>query len=176
MELTPYVEELRHQLLVAAEPGGDDARLVAERLSAALESATRLVLLDALSAAADAITVDLAPGSVDVRLRGLDPEFVVIPSEVDRFSDDREAGRADAVPIAGRPPVVDGEEGGTSRITLRLAEGLKVRIEEAAGREGISVNSWLARTVAAALDPAGAESRARSASPPGGQRFTGWVR
>ncbi|WP_432167068.1 hypothetical protein [Streptomyces sp. bgisy031] len=32
-----------------------------------------------LSAAMDEITRELAPGSVDVRLRGLDPDFVVTP-------------------------------------------------------------------------------------------------
>ncbi|NDZ86685.1 hypothetical protein G3I23_14135, partial [Streptomyces sp. SID10115] len=79
MNLTQYVDQLRQELAVAAEAGGDEARALAERLTAPLESAARLTLLNALSAAADEITVDLAPGSVDVRLRGLDPEFVVTP-------------------------------------------------------------------------------------------------
>ena len=69
MDLMPYVENLRRQLAVAAEAGGPDARALAERLTGALESAARLALLEALSAAADEITRDLAPGSVDVRLR-----------------------------------------------------------------------------------------------------------
>src|ERR1700723_3101741 len=77
MDLTQYVSDLRHQLTVAAEVGGDDARVLAERLTAPLESAVRLALLDALSAAAAEITRDLAPGSVDVRLRGREPTFVV---------------------------------------------------------------------------------------------------
>src|SRR5438876_39533 len=54
MDLTPYVSNLRHELAVAADAGGDDARALAERLTAPLESAVRLVLLDALSAAAAA--------------------------------------------------------------------------------------------------------------------------
>src|SRR3954471_1815022 len=65
MDLTPHVEQIRGQLAVAAEAGGDDARALAERLTAPLESAVRLTLLDALSAAADEITRDLAPGSVE---------------------------------------------------------------------------------------------------------------
>src|SRR6478672_11998311 len=77
MDLTPYVSNLRHELAVAADAGGDDARELAERLTAPLESATRLTLLTVLSAAMDEITRELAPGSVDVRLRGLDPAFVV---------------------------------------------------------------------------------------------------
>src|SRR5437899_8461206 len=79
MDLTPYIDNLRRELAVAAEAGGEAARPLAERLSAALESATRLALLEALSAAADEITTDLAPGSVEVRLRGRDPDFIVTP-------------------------------------------------------------------------------------------------
>jgi hypothetical protein len=60
---------------------GEDARALAERLTAPLEAATRLVLLNALSAAAE-ITRELAPASVEVRLRGLDPNFVVTPTTV----------------------------------------------------------------------------------------------
>ena len=87
MDLTQHVEELRHQLELAAEAGGDDARVVAGRLTAALESAARLVLLDEISAAAAEIALDLAPGSVDVRLHGRDPEFVVTPPPVDHPAD-----------------------------------------------------------------------------------------
>ena len=79
MDLTPYVDTLRRELAVAAEAGGEDARELAERLTAPLESATRLTMLNVLSAAMDEITRELAPGSVDVRLRGLDPDFVVTP-------------------------------------------------------------------------------------------------
>src|ERR1700750_3308904 len=79
MDLTPHVEQIRGQLAVAAEAGGEDARALAERLTAPLESAIRLTLLDALSAAADEITRDLAPGSVELRLRGRDPSFGVTP-------------------------------------------------------------------------------------------------
>jgi hypothetical protein len=53
MDLTPYVENLRRELAVAADAGGDDVRALAERLTAPLESAVRLMLLDALSAAGD---------------------------------------------------------------------------------------------------------------------------
>ena len=79
MDLTPYVDTIRRDLAVAAEAGGDEARELAERLTAPLESAIRLTMLNVLSAAMDEITRELAPGSVDVRLRGLDPDFVVTP-------------------------------------------------------------------------------------------------
>src|SRR3954464_4018428 len=77
MDLSPYVENLRHDLVRAAEAGGEDARQLAERLTAALEPSVRLALLDALSAAADEITRELAPGSVPVSLRPAAPALVV---------------------------------------------------------------------------------------------------
>jgi len=83
MDLAPYVETLRRDLAVAADAGGDDARALAERLVAPLDPAVRLMLLDALSSAADEITRELAPGSVELRLRAGEPGFVVTPAPVD---------------------------------------------------------------------------------------------
>src|SRR3954447_18969041 len=80
MELTSYVETLRRDLAVAAEAGGEDARALAERLTAPLEASIRLMLLDALSAAADDITRERARGRVERRLRGGEPEFVAAPA------------------------------------------------------------------------------------------------
>jgi hypothetical protein len=174
MDLTQYVNDLRHQLEVAAEAGGDEARALAERLTAPLESATRLVLLEALSVAASEITRDLAPGSVDLRLRGRDPEFVVTPAPASPdFGDDAGQGSG-AAPSSGQSVPEDIDEGGMSRTTLRLPDHLKLRMEEAASREGLSVNSWLVRTVAAAMEPRerGPVQRARL----GGEQYTGWVR
>ncbi|MFE9726920.1 toxin-antitoxin system HicB family antitoxin [Streptomyces sp. NPDC005794] len=172
MDLTPYVDTLRRELAVAAEAGGDDARELAERLTAPLESATRLTLLSALSAAADEITRELAPGSVDVRLRGLDPDFVVTPP-----STDGGVPTESAAPVGPlRAPVpADGDEGGTARVNLRLPAHLKARAEEAATREGLSVNAWLVRAVSAAVD---GDTRPRTAERTRtiGQSFTGWVR
>ena len=174
MDLAHYVNDLQHQLEAAAEAGGDEARALAERLTAPLESATRLVLLEALSMAASEITRELAPGSVDVRLRGRDPEFVVTPPSV---SPPPEAvtdypSRTGLSSSQMVPDDVD--EGGTSRTTLRLPDHIKVRIEEAATREGLSVNAWLVRTVAAALEPK--IRRTSPHAPLGGDRYTGWVR
>src|ERR671927_1636612 len=77
MELTSYVNNLGREFATLAEAGGPEARALVERLTGSLESAIRMTLLDALSAAADEITRDLAPGSVELRLRGRDPSFVV---------------------------------------------------------------------------------------------------
>ncbi len=161
MDLTPYFDGLRHQMVVAAEAGGDDARSLAERLAAPLESAMRLALLDVLSAAADEITRDLAPGSVELRLRGREPSFVVTPAPADRTFEEPRAATVAA----------DGEDGVTARINFRLGEGLKGRIEEAAGRAGLSVNAWLVRAATTALEPVALPTTER-----GGSRYRGWAR
>jgi HicB family len=172
MDLTPYVDTLRHELAVAAEAGGEEARELAERLTAPLESATRLTMLHVLSAAMDEITRELAPGSVDVRLRGLDPDFVVTRPPSD--------GAAAAEPAATAEPFrapapSEGDDGGTARVNLRLPAHLKARAEEAASREGLSVNAWLVRAVSAAVD-GGARPRTAEKTRTIGQGFTGWVR
>jgi hypothetical protein len=166
MDLTQYVENLRRELAVAADAGGEDARALAERLTAPLESAIRLMLLDALSAAADEITRELAPGSVELRLRSGEPEFVVTPAPGDEAI---EPSPDDPAPA---PP--EGDEGATARINLRLPEQLKAGIEQAAGRERLSVNSWLVRVAAAALAPDDRRPRQRGGRV--GQGYTGWVR
>ncbi|MFC8100212.1 hypothetical protein [Streptomyces sp. NPDC057363] len=172
MDLTPYVDTLRRTLAVAAEAGGGEARELADRLSAPLESAARLTMLSVLSAAMDEITRELAPGSVDVRLRGLDPDFVVTlpPAEGDG------AGQPATPAEPPRPPAPPaGDEGGTVRVNLRLPAHLKARAEEAASGEGLSVNAWLVRAVAAAVD-GGAPPRTAEKARGAGQSLTGWVR
>ncbi|MFB7918748.1 hypothetical protein [Streptomyces sp. NPDC056061] len=173
MDLTPYVDTLRRELAVAAEAGGDEARELAERLTAPLESATRLTLLNVLSAAMDEITRELAPGSVDVRLRGLDPDFVVTPPPADSGTPAEPSAPAVPVEPLG-PPTADGDEGGTARVNLRLPAHLKARAEEAASREGLSVNAWLVRAVSAAVD--GTRPRTTERTRTIGQSYTGWVR
>src|SRR4051794_35685211 len=126
MDLTQYVEHLRNELAVTAAAGGEDAREVAERLTAPLDAAVRLMLLDALSAAADEITRELAPGSVELRLRSGEPGFVVTPAPADDAADPAWNAAAPAPPEADDAP--------TARINLRLPEQLKAGIEQAAGR------------------------------------------
>jgi hypothetical protein len=167
MDLTPYIDSVRRELVMVAETGSDEFRDLAERLWAPLDSMTRLAMLEALSAAADEITGELAPGSVEVRLRGRDPEFVVTPPPADRPVQEAPPSAPSAPSTPG-----DDEEAGTTRLTLRLPNHLKPGIDEAAARAGLSVNAWLVRAVAAALQPA-AEPR-RGA--PFGQRYSGWVR
>ena len=160
MDLTTYGDNLRRELAVAAEAGGEDARALAERLTAPLESAVRLMLLEALSNAADEITRELAPGSVELRLRSGEPEFVVTPAPADE-------------PAA--PPLLEGDDSATARINLRLPEHLKAGVEQAASRERLSVNSWLVRAVAAALANQDPGRRPPQRGGRIGDSFTGWV-
>ncbi|MDA2806520.1 histidine kinase [Nocardiopsis suaedae] len=183
MDLTPYVDDLRRQLLTAAEAGGEDTRVIAERLTAALDPAARLALLDALSSAADEITREVAPGSVEVRLRGGQADFIVTPPPGHSGAADDAAPAAprhhgDVTPEspAPAPPLPhEADDGGTSRITLRLPDRLKPRVEEAARLEGLSVNAWLVRAVGAALDP-GDRTADRNTGRRVGRGYTGWVR
>jgi hypothetical protein len=162
MELGQYVSDLQRQLVDAAANGAEDTRAVAERLAAGLDAATRLVLLDALSAALGEITRDLAPGSVDLRVRGREVEFVVTQPNTEPDGDEH--------PVA----TVDLDDASTSRTTLRLPDALKVRVDEAALADGLSVNTWLVRAIAAALQPRQRRSTQRTLRT--GDNFAGWAR
>jgi hypothetical protein len=162
MELSPYVGRLQRELLAVAEAGGDDVRAVAERLVAPLDSALRLVVIEVLAEAFDTITREIAPGSVHMRLRGRDPEVVVTLPPSARTRAPETPGSADR----------DGEEppdGPVSRINFRPPEALKARIEEAAGRERLSVNAWLVRATSAAVDTRPGSANSSS------HHLSGWV-
>jgi len=175
MELGTYVENIQRQLVIAAEAGGDDARALAERLLPPLDSAIRLALQDALVAAVEEITTDLAPGSVELRLRGRDPEFVVTPPPTDA-PDDATPGGNDYPSPAVRTVDADADEGAMSRINLRMPDQLKARVEQAAGADGLSVNSWLVRAATAALERHDANSRRDRGIPKGARHYSGWAR
>lgn len=162
MELERHVDDLQRRLAQAAENGTEETRAVAARLVAGLDAAARVVLLDALSAAAGEITRDLAPGSVDLRLRGRDVEFVVSQPTTEAADDDRPAAPLEVDDVS------------TSRTTLRLPDALKARVDEAAAADGVSVNAWLVRAVADALQPRQRRSVQRRLH--GGDSFTGWAR
>ncbi len=175
VDLNRYSDELCQQLMTAAEGGGPEVEQLASRLVATLQSATRLLLLEVLSAAASEITSELAPGSVELRLRGLDPEFVVtsplLGADDDLTAPATEPTTAATAPVD--PPASDDRE--TSRMTLRLPEPLKARLEAVAAAEGVSVNAWLVRTLAAVVEPSEPAPQPRRL-PSGGQRLTGWAR
>lgn len=155
MDLSPYVDALRHDLQATAAAGTDEVQATARLLTGALDASLRLCLVDALSAVAAEVTAasDL---EVEIRMHGREPQVVVSspPSE----------------PIASAPEPTDGDgdDRGTARITLRLPESLKERAELQAARDGLSVNAWMVRAVSAAAHPSGPTR--------GPRRTTGYAR
>ena len=189
MDFMRYVDELQRQLSTAAAAGGEEVREIAGRLTAPLDAAARLVLLEALSAAAGEISAELAPGSVDVRLRGGEPEFVVaapaataptavITGVTTGVTEHTATSALSPTPTGSAgTALADADAGATTRTTLRLPDHLKTQAEAAAARDGVSVNTWLVRAVAAALDqPTGRPAPQPGPGLPSGNRLTGWVR
>lgn len=177
MDLGPYVDEVSRHLAIAAEAGGDDAEALAARLVAPLDAAIRLALQNALAVAADEITCELAPGSVELRVRGRELAFVVTPPPVDASipeesdADDHDTTHAS---LPGATP--EGDDGEMARINVRMPEHLKTRVEQAAGAQRLSVNAWLVRAADAALhrrDTAPGPERRTARSP---QRYRGWAK
>src|SRR5690349_2478354 len=147
MDLGRYVENIHDQLTATAASGGEEARALAD--------------------AAEEITVELAPGSVELRLRGREPEFVVTPPPAE-VAPEPEAP-------AWTPPAED-DDGGVTRINLRMPDRLKARVEQAAAAENLSANSWLVRAASAAVERPAPDPRRPPRAPHSGQRFTGWAR
>lgn len=172
MELTPFVEGLRRELTTAAEVGGEAARALADRLLSSLDAAVRLTLLEALSSAADEISEELAPGSVDVRLRGGNAGFVVTPPPA--------AAPPAEDPADVRLPIAEGDDAAMVRINLRLPANLKALIEDAAAASGLSVNAWIVRASAAGLAHedrrAGRPVTSQKSERIVGESYTGWAR
>ncbi|BCJ56441.1 hypothetical protein Asp14428_79160 [Actinoplanes sp. NBRC 14428] len=161
MDLTPYLESLQADLAAAAAPGGPDTTRAGELLGHALEASARLALLQALSDATAEITTKLHGPVVDVRLRGREADLVVSHAPVEPPPDPPPA-----------PPAA--ESGDLARLTLRMPEALKAHVEQAAAAEGISVNAWLVRAVAAAASgtsvPPSPQAPRRT-----GRRITGYA-
>lgn len=182
MDITPYVERLRHDLVQAAGAGDEALREAADRLSLALDPSMRLALMEALSEATAEITTEMRAGSVEVRLNGRELDFVV--------AEDQPA--PPSPPPAPAPSGAEDEEaeGATARITLRLPENIKARAEELAAKGGQSLNTWIVNVLRSAtrehavtvdidlsslpflgdhpLDQRGPGRR-------GGRRMTGWI-
>jgi predicted HicB family RNase H-like nuclease len=148
MNIQGHIEALRADLAVTAGIADEQGQYVAEQLGRALEPALRMLLQDILAEAALELNAQLPSGQVELRLAGREVSLSY-----------REAAAHD------QPPADDEQ---AARITLRLPESLKTRAESAATGEGISLNTWLVRATAKALE------RGRGRSGPG-QRLTGYT-
>jgi hypothetical protein len=134
MQLDSHIQAIRDDVANTARIGDEATAEAAQRLSEALGSTLHLRLLDLLGEAALEIGGQLVSGRIEVRLAGRDPELVVVMEETQ-----------------DEAPVATGEEL-SGRITLRLPETLKARVEAAAALEGVSTNAWLIRSISRMLD------------------------
>ena len=100
---------------------------------------------DDFSNAAVELNAQLPNGHVEVRLAGRDPELVYVED----------------APREAQPQPAAAEEGASARITLRLADALKDQVEAAAASGGVSVNTWIVRTLARAVTTPARRSRNR---------------
>lgn len=154
MDLTPHLEAVRADLEALAD---DQTRANLERLTRAVEPALQLRLLDVLGEASLELSQQLPDGHAEVRVAARDASLVYVPED----------------PAASTAPAEE-DEGGTARLTLRMPESLKTKVEEAAAREGTSVNAWLVRTITRGVEGKRFEleiGRNRR----GGSRVTGWA-
>jgi HicB family len=175
VELSPYIESLRHDLAAAAAAGGEQSRETAALLSAALEPAVRLCLVDALSALAAEVTTALDGPSVELRMRGREPQVVVVGAPDDERHLPPFPPPPPAPPDAPPPPGGWEPEPELARVTVRLPEKLKVKAEESATAERLSLNAWIVRAIATAVgSPTTAGARATRS--PGSRRLTGFAR
>ncbi len=179
MDITPYVENLRRDLLAAAESAGEEARQTAERLGYALDPSARLALMEAISQAASEITAAMPSGSVDVRLDGRDLDFVVQAPQAS-------APAPPMPPPPPTPPAPGDIEEGLARITLRIPDSVKTKAEDAANAAGQSLNTWLVNLVRAATNDRAIHVDVDLSSLPfggdfpfggkrGNRRVTGWI-
>jgi hypothetical protein len=132
MQMAPHIEALQSDLAEIAALGDEATAQAAQRLSLALRSSVGLRILDALTEAALELSAEIPTGHVEVRLAGQDPSLVFVAEQ-------------EAEPEAAP------EDDQSARITLRLPESLKARLDAAAAREGVSVNTWLVRALSRAV-------------------------
>jgi hypothetical protein len=151
MQIDGYIQALREDLVRVASLGDETTSRAAELLSVAIEASLARRLQDVLAEAALELNAQLDAAHVEVRIAGRDPELVLV----------REDGSI--------PEQVD--EAFSARITLRLPESLKQRVESAAAREGASVNTWLVQALQRSV-----ESRSNRSISSSRNRLTGYGR
>ncbi|SDM92182.1 hypothetical protein [Allokutzneria albata] len=189
MDLTPYIAALREDLATAASAGDEQTRRTAAVLSAALEPAARLAIMNALSDLAAQVTAAQDDHVVEVRLRGRDVEVVTSPVRAPRPQPEPEevpepepeAAAEEAQPKDETPlkTAFDDATGNISRVTLRMVDEIKSKAEKAAASQGVSLNSWMGYAVRSALQNRASnqqKARREQEQPETGERVRGWVR
>lgn len=148
MDLTAYTDSLRDDLSAAAALGDEQTRRTAAALASSFEPAARLTLMSALSDLAAEVTAALGDRVVEVRLDGRNVRVVVTGDQpgTETTSD-------------AKARTIEDVTGDISRVTLRMVEQVKAKAEQAATKEGVSLNSWLSQAVQGALREPGSTPR-----------------
>ena len=147
MKMSLVADGLRSDVVAVGELGDDTVAEVAERIAGVLGRSVPGRVLDLLSEAAAELTATLPDGRVDIRVAGDDVEMTYVEDEPG--------------------PMGEGFDL-SARITLRLSEGLKARLEQGAAADGVSVNSFILRT----LERGTSSNRSRNGR--GGNRLHGY--
>jgi hypothetical protein len=149
MQIDGVIQALREDLVRVAALGDESTTRAADLLSVAIEASLGRRIQDVLAEAALELNNQLDSAHVEVRIAGRDLQLVVVQED------------------GSVPEPVD--EAFSARITLRLPESLKQRIESAANRDGASVNTWLVQALQRSLEPRRSMSGSRN-------RLTGYGR
>jgi hypothetical protein len=149
MQVESYVQAVYEDLARVAAVGDEPTARAAELLAVALESSLGRRLQEALAEAALELSAQLEQGRVEVRVAGGDLQLVHVNH-------------------AGPAPAEATDEVFSARITLRLPESLKSRLDEAAATNAVSVNTWLVQALNRVLEPRSSTGR--------GGRLTGYGR
>jgi predicted DNA binding CopG/RHH family protein len=134
MQVDSYIQAVCEDLQRVAAIGDESTARAAELLAVALESSVARRLQEAIAEAALELSAQLDQGRVEVRVAGGDLELVHIKD-------------------ADQAPAEAADEVFSARITLRLPESLKSRLEEAAATSGVSANTWLVQALSRVLEP-----------------------
>lgn len=175
MNLNQYLESVRRGVENATALADDNTQEIAHRLVASIDDATRLALIEAISDATAEISGELAPGSVEVRLNGGQPQFVVTkPAQEEPVDPEAYAAAYAQTDVMGndhndrsdRTALIEDDDEPTARISFRVPASIKSKIDDAAEQDGLSSNAWLLRTVMRSLEPGGSR-RFGPPTPPG---------
>jgi len=147
MKMSLVVDGLRSDVVAVGELGDDAVAEAAERIAAVLARSVPSRILDLLSDAAAELSDVLPAGRVETRVTGDDVELAYVEDE--------------------HAPDVEADGDASARITLRLGESLKARVEAAAASEGVSVNTFVVRTLERGSSNPGRSRR-------GGNRLRGY--
>jgi predicted HicB family RNase H-like nuclease len=129
MKMSLVVDGVRSDVASVGELGDEIVAEVAERIADLVGRVLPARILELLSDVAAEVSAELPDGRVEIRVAGDDVRLAYV-EEMRAASGEGEANAELS-----------------ARISLRLSEALKARVEEGAGSEGVSVNTYIVRTL-----------------------------